>query len=312
MKIILCRPEGGLNDMLCQIEKCCRYAEKTGRHVIVDTNYKNTISFHDDLGKYFSSQQEGLILGLDNIVESYWDNSTFPHQMLQRLFNYEIGRTKVTTRNGSRKFFCDEEGTILSFDFGKNYQEDILLHHQAGGGQDSLTCLLRVKLQKDILETLLERLGMVGRPYSALHIRNTDYVTNYQENVVRFLSSTKGSCFLAKDSQEVLDFAESLEPSRKLFNFCDALSKTGEPIQHMKIEQEDAYHRNKDAIVDLLMLGMANKLECGIVENHWGGKRNYSGFSRLAMMLNTNRPILMRLIEAQNYQAIFPLWGLKK
>lgn len=58
--------------MLCQIVKCCRYAEKTGRYVVVDTNYKSTISFHDDLDKYFSSRHEGLILGLEKIKKSYW------------------------------------------------------------------------------------------------------------------------------------------------------------------------------------------------------------------------------------------------
>ncbi|KHF25091.1 hypothetical protein BOW37_11390 [Solemya velum gill symbiont] len=60
------------------------------------------------------------------------------------------------------------------------------------------------------------------------------------------------------------------------------------------------------------MLGLAQELECGIVENHFGGKRNYSGFSRLAMQLNANRPILMHLIGAQSVNSLFPLWGIKE
>ncbi|MCP5000226.1 MAG: hypothetical protein GY933_16185 [Hyphomicrobiales bacterium] len=36
-KYLLCRPKGGLNDTLCQIERCWQYAEQHHRTLIVDT-----------------------------------------------------------------------------------------------------------------------------------------------------------------------------------------------------------------------------------------------------------------------------------
>ena len=47
---LLCRPRGGLNDTLCMIEMCWRYAEKFDRQLIIDT--KNSALF-EDFDKYF-------------------------------------------------------------------------------------------------------------------------------------------------------------------------------------------------------------------------------------------------------------------
>src|SRR5947209_3468047 len=63
-RLLLCRPQGGLNDMLCQIEKCCQYADRVGRTVIVDTDYARSApaTFKDHLSKYFVSLRVGLVL----------------------------------------------------------------------------------------------------------------------------------------------------------------------------------------------------------------------------------------------------------
>ena len=77
-RLLLCRPQGGLNDMLCQVEACCRYGERSGRSVIVDTNYAGSTYFRDDLRNYFRSRHGKLILGLDD--PSSLDGATvFPH-----------------------------------------------------------------------------------------------------------------------------------------------------------------------------------------------------------------------------------------
>ena len=36
-QVVLCRPEGGFNDILCQIELCWRYADAHERVLVVDT-----------------------------------------------------------------------------------------------------------------------------------------------------------------------------------------------------------------------------------------------------------------------------------
>jgi hypothetical protein len=41
---VLYRPRGGLNDMLCHVEKCWAYAEKFSRRLVVDVNSRTTFS----------------------------------------------------------------------------------------------------------------------------------------------------------------------------------------------------------------------------------------------------------------------------
>ena len=83
-KIVLVRPQGGLNDTLVQIEKCCNYAEISGRKVIVDTAYTGSYTFHDALSNYFDSRQRGLILDVSKFEISK-ARDVFPSHLSGRL-----------------------------------------------------------------------------------------------------------------------------------------------------------------------------------------------------------------------------------
>jgi hypothetical protein len=49
-RFVLCMPAGGLNDVLCQIEKCWRYAERHGRKLVIDTAKTGLL---DSFDQYF-------------------------------------------------------------------------------------------------------------------------------------------------------------------------------------------------------------------------------------------------------------------
>jgi len=67
-RYVLCRPLGGLNDILCQIERCCRYAVRFDRIVVVETDFPRTIYFADAFDRYFESRDPALILSAEGIV----------------------------------------------------------------------------------------------------------------------------------------------------------------------------------------------------------------------------------------------------
>src|SRR5512137_1118565 len=98
--------------MLCQIETCCRYAEQTGRCVIVDTDYRNSPYFQDDLGRYFSSRQSRMILSADELRPSFDQWNVFPECLSGRVNAYEAVRSaeSIVRRD-------TQTGTPVTFDF---------------------------------------------------------------------------------------------------------------------------------------------------------------------------------------------------
>lgn len=128
----MCRPQGGLNDMLTQIENCCRYACKTGRKVVVDTNYQYASHWRDSFERYFVSQELDLLLDVDEVKERLSTMSVFPHQLQGRLDLYKPSSSPATGLIDS------ESGVPLTFDFSKSYKQQLLLHHRYGGGGSCL------------------------------------------------------------------------------------------------------------------------------------------------------------------------------
>src|SRR5438309_1785536 len=140
-RLVLCRPQGGLNDILCQIERVCRYAERHDRMVVVDTDYAHARSFRDRLSEYFVSRQRNLILNADPIAATLDQRAVFPPHLAGRMTRYE------TRYDFQRfKFVEADSGEPTSFDFTRDYDEPLLVHHDSGGGVVSLNALARLRL----------------------------------------------------------------------------------------------------------------------------------------------------------------------
>jgi hypothetical protein len=60
--------------------------------------------------------------------------------------------------------------------------------------------------------------------------------------------------------------------------------------------EKEAHTRNKDAILDLLTLAQANKLIICKADKDGIPKSGYSGYSRLAQHLNSNRNLMKSLV----------------
>ena len=255
-KYLLCRPQGGLNDMLCQIEKCCRYAELTKRVVIVDTNYQHSSYFKDDLCNYFQSNQNKLILSIRGYEKELEKLSVSPSFLQGVIFNYE---TVLPDKN----LIHLEAKTKLpiTFDFSRDHDEDLLIYHQMGGGDVAFVTLLRMRLKDSLLGELEKRYQLIGENFSAIHIRNTDYESSYDEVLGDLKCNPPEKLFLATDNSNVLaDFRSALERT-EIFSFSKSLSGNKEPIHVFKdMNFDQIKQRNEDAILDLLLLALSSKL----------------------------------------------------
>ncbi len=289
-RFLLCRPMGGLNDVLTQIELCCQYAEQTGRIVIVDTNYANDHFFSDDFGKYFVSLQEKLIFD-PRAFEDLFDRLTvYPEFLSGRTGDYY-----QTFDLGTWRWSESVTKLPITFDFTKNYPHQLLIQHQFGGGEISKQALLRMRLQPGITDELVTRLDSIGPAYSAIHVRHTDYKTNYWPALSSLKNSNIKRLFVATDNRSVLEDFKAALGQERVFSFADFLSTDGEPIHNLELSSDETYSRNRDAILDLVMLALSSQLFILNIEPNKLAMK-VSGFSSLARSLWASKIILKHLI----------------
>jgi len=290
-KLLLCRPQGGLNDILCQIEKCCRYAEQTDRTVIVDTNYRNSLYFGDHFGRYFVSRQSKFILNADNFSGSFDRMQVFPEFLSGRVSRY------TTTWDTERWNWRDSDSAQpVTFDFSKSYPQELLVHHQSGGGSIAQFALLRMRLEDSIVDELARRVRQIGTSYSAIHVRHTDYTTIYEPTLLQLGKSPVKRLFVATDNGKVLDDFRLALGRDRVFSFATLPSSAGEPLHNSRSPAAQTYAKNRDSILDLLMLALSNRLYILKVEPNKYGV-TYSGFSALAHNLWSAKIILKHLIS---------------
>ena len=189
---------------------------------------------------------------------------------------------------------------LITFDFDKDYAEPLLVHHDSGRVDGaSVAALSRLRLHDNLSDELIKRLKSIGTSYVSIHIRNTDYTTNYQPllNQLKNLPALQNceNLFVATDDISCLQFCRNMFPDIKIISFSKLPEESGRPI-HRLSGSDEIYERNKDGILDLLMLAQSDKFFFfGLNENRWGTK--FSGFSLLANDLHSSKKALNALIS---------------
>lgn len=302
-RLLLCRPQGGVNDMLCQIEKACRYAERFDRTVVVETDYLYSHTFGDRLSHYFVSQQDRLVLDASGIRDQIDRLDVFPAFARGR-----VNRCQIRFNGQISNYIDVETGLPLTFDFSRDYDEPLLLHVQAGGGQLSIGALARLRLHDGLVDQLLDRLRRIGPHYAGIHIRATDYRSKYQETIEAIAREIAGPVFVATDNRGVLADCRARFGPDRVHSFARLPAEAGRPL-HYSDEFPDRFAVNCDAFLDLIMLGLASSYYAFELEaNVFGSK--HSGFSLLAANLNRAKPMIARLVDRKDRVLDRMLWSL--
>ncbi|MCJ2141765.1 hypothetical protein [Methylobacterium sp. E-066] len=287
-KYILCRPDAGLNDMLTQIEIMHRYAELADRIVVVDAGYKHGFFFQDSFSKYFISKDARLALDVSHIKQPIDELTTFPAALFGRASSY-----KPLWSDMLGNWVDTDSNVQLTFDMRRKYDEQLLIHHQCGGNQNALFALTKIIVADEIINSLAERIDAIGAPFSAIHIRNTDYKTDYKTAINALKESIFFPVFIATDNSECRNYCVSVF-GRNNVKFFSSLPDDGNPI-HLNRSFAPLFRRNADSILDLLTIALSTKFYKIALDGSLHGMQ-YSGFSVLAENLITYDGVLVSLL----------------
>lgn len=286
-KYVLCRPDGGLNDTLTQIAFVHSYARRANRIAVIDTAYERSFHFHDKFSNYFSSKDPSLVLDCDAIKDLLDTMSVEPAELRGRLNSYTPQWSDLV-----KDFIDSETGVRIWFDVTKDYGEDIVVRHACGGNESALMALRALVLNDHLVEILEQRINAIGRPFSALHIRNTDYRTDYQQAIDQLKGSILFPVFVATDS------AKCREHCRNIFGDNNVISFARLPGEEIPIHSSrdflTAFERNSDSILDLIVLALSNEYYKVPLRN--GSAIAYSNYSILAELLMRNSQVLISLL----------------
>jgi hypothetical protein len=290
-RVLLCRPRGGLNDTLCQIERCFLYATQYGRLLIIDARRS---FFHGELSAYLQLRKpmSGVILDLEDDVALKLEGlSCRPGQVTGRLSSY------ATDWSADIDGFADtQSGAPLTFDFSADHSEAVLVHEQCGGGSRSLDMIGRLTMSSGIREEIGLRLSHLGGDYAAVHVRNTDLTSDYRqafENIEGLVQSQK--LLVCSDDARVIEYARSRFKSTIILQSSQIPDTSGRPLHEYSTFTDPAIRQQsvRDALVDLIALASAQRLV--VVKTN---KNRPSGFSLLASYLFKNPDILHNLLLA--------------
>lgn len=302
-RYVLCRPRGGLNDTLCQIERCWLYAEDTGRTLLVDASRS---SFMPRISEVFLPRvgsasvcfdpDERLLARLDTLT-------CHPRQLRGRLATY---RPQPAT--AGRWYVDAETSAPLTFDFRRGYRARVLVHENVGGGPKAAHFLERVVLAPALRDLVLGRLAdLVEREpaqgYLAVHVRNTDIRTDFERLFERIAPRVRGRTLLVcSDDAQVVRRAREFFTSSHVVSVSGIPDRNGAPLHLGAAVADEAARRAQavEAIVDLVALGGAETVFHASDSVLEASRRPVvSGFSRLAAHLAANKHVIDALLQQE-------------
>jgi len=207
MKFLLCRPRGGFNDTLYQIEQCFRYAERYQRYLVIDTEYLVSTGISINFSKIFrlAYLSDRVFFQMTPELIGYLNTrTTYPPACKRRLDQYQ------TRLDDQYKFIDTLSGSQLSFKFNQDYSEEVLVHDQLGGGKEGINCLQRLKLTDSFRNDVLSLLHpLLEKNHIGLHVRNTDFLTNFKSFFEAvYDQSVNQRILVCSDDFKVIEFAK--------------------------------------------------------------------------------------------------------
>jgi len=297
-KFLLCRPSGGLTDTLCQIETCWRYAQQFGRILAIDASASGLWGDFADFFVLKAADLEVHARATPQLMADLNAMSCCPAALRGRL-SLPDGRLGYACRwDASLSALVDaQSGSRLSFDFTIDHPQDVLLHHQAGGGPSQAFALLqRVVLTADLALECRQRLAAFGRDYDAIHIRNSDYRTDWKEFLTRIAPELSlPAVLVCSDDRNVLSYAQDFFKGKRLLASSMPPDTAGKALHTHEFAMSPELRRRvvRDGLIDLIALARGATLHYTNTTNGYP-----SGYSELARHLHLNRAVLESLIGA--------------
>ncbi len=287
-KYVLCRPEGGINDMLCQIGICIRYCLKFDRVLVIDS--ANTNVFAEPFGRYFTIHYPRLKLEPD--PEAFLKLAEvkrltlFPDTAKLRHDGWPFPPPDKKYRT-SEYMVCRESKA--------NHEADVIVHHFPGGGRPDPKLLRSIRLTADYARTIALRWRSMPKPYVGVHVRNTDYKSD-PEVIAPIIRRYQHPVYLATDSADAQRLVKAMGHQKVWTSPIPDFG--GNAIHKTPVSVEEKSRLNRLALEDLIMLGLAEKV---YVSNP------HSGFSDLAKSLNAKQSMVIDWFDREHVGTSFIL-----
>jgi hypothetical protein len=175
------------------------------------------------------------------------------------------------------------------FDFSKDYDEQILVYEESGGGDESIFVFERLSLKGNIKKQIADIIKPLGE-YDAIHVRNSDYKTDYKKFFNEMNEKLGGKIVLCTDSYECQAYAREFWGDR-LHIVTNVPDTKGKPLHENK--KLDRFQTNVNALTDLFVLACSKNLYFTAMKKGW-----ISGYGNLAKSLHERKDLIDRLLHA--------------
>lgn len=282
---VLCRTMGGLNDTLVQIGRCFDYCVKFGRSLVVDTRLSGLMGDFED---YFD------LTGFPIEVISY---SKLGSQTLNRLTAWPasvqgvLGTYRAIGITGVIGLFESESLQKLTFDMNFEYSQSVLLHHSGGGGEISRSLMKHLRFSTQTREEVQELIGSLPELYDAVHIRNTDYQSNWREFLLYVARRSDEACpvVVFSDDPAVLEGAPAISPIFQPSRFFDFSGVQGPIHKFEKQTANEARRRVVQTLAEVIAMCCSRTFYFSRTRGRTGSPKSpVSGFSALVKFLRSN------------------------
>lgn len=284
-RILLCRPQGGWNDLLCSIERCWNYAYKYNRRLVIDST---SSGIKDHFWKYFESIEPNPLIEYSIDYRSFDNLNTFPESINGRISTFQCDYSM-------EKFgFVDiQSQELICFNTNQDYDYELLVHEQGWIDKEmgSKNLFNKIRFTKLVKDEIKERLSILPEQYVAIHIRNTDYTTNYEVLLNNLQEKIEGkNILICSDNFKVIEFVEKKYPNSKVYR----LSKFGnESDARLHYQTTNIFENNIQALADLIGLALSEELYYTNVNE----TPRPSDFSMLAQALFERKEFVRKLIS---------------
>lgn len=314
-RYLLCRPRGGLNDTLCRIGLCWQYASKFNRTLIIDCQQSSLFGDFCDFFEIIDRSARVIPALDDRLLKQLNTLPCRPAELAGRLADYTVGFTHkvgyIDASTGKPTRFTN----TYPAQFVDDFPEPLLVYEDSGGGTDSASLLPLIRLAPSCQKEVRAALATLPRLFHAVHVRNTDYRTDYQTlfaRIRRRLGTTP--LLVCSDDPDVASYARRhfRGPVMEISRQTRSMHPTGALHQKGAHATTDAQRRAViDSLVDLCSLASAKHLYYGPVHSVLDGVRLretgqvfyrpvgpgwVSGFSLLARYLCENKKLLDSLL----------------
>jgi hypothetical protein len=242
-------PQGGFNDILCNIKFCLDYCERHKRICLV--NGKKT-TYNINFSDYFDISLNNIIIDTKEIEQICNNQHTvYPNELQDKLKDLLNGKIKLQY-TGKGIFWYNGK----SFELTENIQESMIVYSCWGGGC-GYPLFKHIIFKENVIYQFNERYKQMCRPYLGIQIRNTDYSCDY----INFFNSNKDiintykDIYLATDDINLLSFFK--EHNIEIKNFT-RFPKT--PYVNLHSSQLDPDIKFIDMICDIILLSLSFEL----------------------------------------------------